>query len=84
MLIVKTVLCEFALAARNDSSKPQLYVFIEYWLSFHARVQLYYCKQKQKLLQFERHRHADFANRKVHNVDRGKKFPWETKQIWLN
>ena len=40
--------------------------FIEAWLSFHAPLQLYCCKQKQKLLSFERHRHVDFANRKVH------------------
>ena len=44
--------------------------FIEDWLSFHTRKQLYCCKQKQKLLSLERHRHVDFANRKVHNFDR--------------
>ena len=39
--------------------------FIEDWKSFHARIQLYCCKQKQKLLVFERHRHVDFANTKL-------------------
>ena len=31
-------------------------------------------KQKQKLLQLKTDRHVDFANRKVHNFDRGRCF----------
>ena len=34
--------------------------FIEDWLPHHARIHLYCCKQKQNLLEFERHRHVDF------------------------
>ena len=41
-------------------------------LSFHVRIQLHCCKQKQNLLYFERHRHVDFASRKVHNFERGR------------
>ena len=44
--------------------------FIDDWLSFHARKQLYCGKQKQKLLQLESHRHVDLTKRKVHNFDR--------------
>ena len=50
MLIVKTVLCKIALAACSDSWKPQSHQFIEDRLSFHAHIQLYCRKQKQKLL----------------------------------
>ena len=48
--------------------------FIEDLSSFRARIQLYCGKQKQKLLQLERHRHVDFINRKVHNAGRGRCF----------
>ena len=50
MLIVKTFLCEFALAACKAVENLLSNQLIEDWLSFHARIRLYCCKQRQKLL----------------------------------
>ena len=51
MLIIKAVLCVFALAAIDVTVENLLsHQFIEHWLCFHARIQLYCCKQEQKLL----------------------------------
>ena len=47
MLIVKTVLCQFALAACTMTAENLLSnQFIEDWLSFYARIQLYCYRQK--------------------------------------
>ena len=47
----------------------QSHQLIEDCLSFHVRLQLC-CKQKQKLLKFERHWYVNFTNKKVHNFNR--------------
>ena len=72
MWIVKTVLCEFALAACNDSSKPP--VTSIYWRLAVFSYSFIVVSKNKKLLLFKRHRHADFANKKVHNFDRGRCF----------
>ena len=50
MLIVKNFFVNLRLLHVMTVENLLSHQFIEDWLSFHARIQLYRCKQKQNLL----------------------------------